>query len=190
MTLFSRALYTVIACALLGASIVLIGVAVWRTSQGFWTGERALDTMLDGIGLVIIAVAVADVGKFLFEEEDVADREMRRPAEARGSRTKFMSVMIVAVSREALVLIAKTSRETMGDVVYPALLMLLAVLALIGLGLFQKLSQNATAAVPPDREDEEDGEPLEREGSAQNPKRGSSRPKRSADPGPMPEPTR
>jgi len=152
MTLFSRVLYTVIAFALLGASIVLIGVAVWRTSQGFWTGEGALDTMLDGIGLVIIAVAVADVGKFLFEEEVIADREMRHPAEARGSLTKFMSIMIVALSLESLVLIAKTSRETMGDIIYPGLLMLLAVLALIGLGLFQKLSQNATAAVPPDRE--------------------------------------
>lgn len=158
MTLFSRLLYTIIAFALLGASIVLIGVAVWRTSQGFWTGDGALDTMLDAIGLVIIAVAVADVGKFLFEEEVVADREMRRPAEARGSLTKFMSIMIVALSLESLVLIAKTSRETMGDVVYPGLLMLLAVLALVGLGLFQKLSQNATAAVPPDREEGEEGE--------------------------------
>lgn len=119
---FSRVLYTVIAFALLGASIVLIGVAVWRTSQGFWT-EGALDTMLDGIGLVIIgAVAVADAGKFLFEEEVIADREMRRPAEARGSLIKFMSITIVALSLELLVLIAKTSRETMGDVVYPGLL--------------------------------------------------------------------
>lgn len=156
MTLFSRVLYTVIAFALLGASIMLIGVAVWRTSQGFWTGEGALDTMLDGIGLVIIAVAVADVGKFLFEEEVIADREMRRPAEARGSLTKFMSIMIVALSLESLVLIAKTSRETMGDIIYPGLLMLLAVLALVGLGLFQKLSQNATAAVPPDRDKGDD----------------------------------
>ncbi|QEL23411.1 GNAT family acetyltransferase [Bosea sp. F3-2] len=152
MTLFSRLLYTVIAFALLGASIILIGVAVWRTSHGFWTGDGALDTMLDAIGLVIIAVAVADVGKFLFEEEVVADREMRRPAEARGSLTKFMSIMIVALSLESLVLIAKTSRETMRDLVYPGLLVLLAVLALVGLGLFQKLSQNATAAVPPDHE--------------------------------------
>ena len=191
MTLFSRVLYTVIAFALLGASIVLIGVAVWRTSQGFWTGEGALDTMLDGIGLVIIAVAVADVGKFLFEEEVIADREMRHPAEARGSLTKFMSIMIVALSLESLVLIAKTSRETMGDIIYPGLLMLLAVLALIGLGLFQKLSQNATAAVPPDREDGEgDAEPLERKRSAQNPKPRSSRPKRSVEPGSMPEPIR
>lgn len=158
MTLFSRLLYTIIAFALLGASIILIGVAVWRTTQGFWTGDGALDTMLDGIGLVIIAVAVADVGKFLFEEEVVADRELRRPAEARGSLTKFMTIMIVALSLESLVLVAKTTRETMGNIIYPGLLMLLAIFALVGLGLFQRLSQNVTAAVPPDHEDGEEKE--------------------------------
>ncbi|WP_332692814.1 GNAT family acetyltransferase [Bosea sp. (in: a-proteobacteria)] len=147
MTLFSRLLYTVIASALLLAAVLLMAVAVARTFTGFWTGEGALDTMLDGIGLVIIAVAVADVGKFLFEEEVVNDRELRRPAEARGSLTKFMTIIIIALSLEALVLITKASRNNMADIVYPALLMLLAVLALVGLGLFQKLSQNATAVV-------------------------------------------
>lgn len=170
MTLFSRILYTAIAFTLLAAAVLLIGVAVWRTTTGYWIGENALDTMLDGIGLIIIAVAVADVGKFLFEEEVVADRELRRPAEARGSLTKFMTIMIVALSLESLVLIAKTSRETMGNIIYPGLLMFLAVTAMVGLGLFQKLSQNATAAVPPDHADEkDDGEP------APAPARGRSR---------------
>lgn len=167
MTLFSRLLYTLIAIALLGASVMLIGVAVWRTATGYWTGENALDGMLDAIGLIIIAVAVADVGKFLFEEEVVADREMRRPAEARGSLTKFMSIMIVALSLEALVLIAKTTRETISDLVYPGLLVLLAVLALIGLGLLQRLSQHTTAAVPPKHRDgAEQAEDAERGPSA------------------------
>ena len=156
MTLFSRLLYTVIAFALLAASILLIGVAVWRTSNGFLTGENALDNMLDGIGLIIIAVAVADVGKFLFEEEVLSNRELRRPAEARGSLTKFMSIMIVALSLESLVLIAKTSRDTMNDIVYPGILVFLAVVAMVGLGLFQKLSQHATAAIPDDVGDDED----------------------------------
>lgn len=158
MLLFSRILYTVIALSLMAAAVLLIGVAVWRTATGYWTGENALDTMLDGIGLIIIAVAVADVGKFLFEEEVIADRELRRPAEARGSLTKFMTIMIVALSLESLVLIAKTSRETMGNIVYPGLLVFLAVTALVGLGLFQKLSQNATAAVPPDHADDDSDE--------------------------------
>ncbi len=126
MTLFSRLLYTVIAFTLLAAAILLIGVAVWRTATGFWTGENALESMLDGISLIIIAVAVADVGKFLFEEEVLSDRELRRPAEARGSLTKFMTIIIIALHLEALVLIAKTSRETMGDIVYPGLLVFLA----------------------------------------------------------------
>lgn len=167
MTLFSRLLYTVIAFTLLAAAILLIGVAVWRTATGYWTGENALESMLDGIGLIIIAVAVADVGKFLFEEEVLSDRELRRPAEARGSLTKFMIIIIVALNLEALVLIAKTSRETMGDIVYPGLLVFLAAVAMVGLGLFQKLSQNATAVVPPDRDGDRCDKPPAREGAAE-----------------------
>ncbi len=152
MNLFSRILYTAIASSLLIAAVLLMSVAVWRTTTGFWTGEGALDNMLDGIGLIIIAVAVADVGKFLFEEEVISDRELRRPSEARGSLTKFMTIMIIALSLESLVLITKASRANMADIVYPGLLMLLAVLALVGLGLFQKLSQNATASLPADQD--------------------------------------
>ncbi|MET3893665.1 hypothetical protein ABIE41_004741 [Bosea sp. OAE506] len=167
MTLFSRLLYTVIAFTLLAAAILLIGVAVWRTATGYWTGENALESMLDGIGLIIIAVAVADVGKFLFEEEVLSDRELRRPAEARGSLTKFMTIIIVALNLEALVLIAKTSRETMGDIVYPGLLVFLAATAMVGLGLFQKLSQNATAVVPPDRPKGKGEKPQARDSAAE-----------------------
>lgn len=158
MTVFSRILYTAIAGSLLAASVMLMIVAVGRTFRGFWTGEGALDTMLDGIGLVIIAVAVADVGKFLFEEEVINDRELRRPAEARGSLTKFMTIIIIALSLEALVLITKASRGDMSNIVFPGLLVLLAVLAMVGLGLFQKLSQNTTAALAPPHEEGEPGE--------------------------------
>jgi hypothetical protein len=155
MPLFSRLLYTTIATTLLAAAVMLIGAAVWRTATGYWTGEAALETMLDGIGLIIIAVAVADVGKFLFEEEVIADRELRRPAEARGSLTKFMTIIIIALSLESLVLITKASRNAMSDIVYPGLLVALAVFAMVGLGLFQKLSQNTTAVVPDLKADDE-----------------------------------
>lgn len=160
MLLFSRILYTAIAGSLLAASVMLMVVAVWRTFTGFRTGDGALETMLDGIGLVIIAVAVADVGNFLFEEEVISDRELRRPAEARGSLTKFMTIIIIALSLESLVLITKASRTTMSDVVYPGLLVLLAVLAMVGLGLFQKLSQNTTATVPEAKEDSDKPAPV------------------------------
>ncbi|RXT55750.1 hypothetical protein B6S44_06525 [Bosea sp. Tri-44] len=158
MNLFSRLLYSAIAGVLLLAAVLLMAVAVARTFTGFRTGDGALDTMLDGIGLVIIAVAVADVGKFLFEEEVIADRELRHPAEARGSLTKFMTIIIVALSLESLVLITKAARDKPADILFPALLMLVAVAALVGLGLFQKLSQHATAAIPDNVDDKESEE--------------------------------
>ncbi len=148
MTIFSRVLYIFISAALISVSVGLMLVASWRTLSQSWKGEGGLDTMLDGIGLVIISVAVADVAKFLFEEEVISDRELRRPAEARGSLTKFMTIIIIALSLESLVLIIKTSRDHISEIVYPALLVLVAVVAMVGLGLFQKLSQNTTAVVP------------------------------------------
>ena len=175
MALFSRLLYSGIAVSLLLASILLMAVAISRTFTGFRTGEAALDTMLDGIGLVIIAVAVADVGKFLFEEEVIADRELRRPAEARGSLTKFMTIIIVALSLESLVLITKSARDKPADILFPSLLMLVAVAALVGLGLFQKLSQQATAAIPDDvGDDEEEPDKTVKQKSRRPPRRAAS----------------
>ena len=185
MTLFSRLLYSGIAGSLLLASVLLMGVAISRTFIGFRTGDGALDTMLDGIGLVIIAVAVADVGKFLFEEEVIADRELRRPAEARGSLTKFMTIIIVALSLESLVLITKSARDKPADILFPALLMLVAVAALVGLGLFQKLSQHTTAAIPDNVEDEDGESEARRKTKSAKAKKGITEPAMRGEPSPV-----
>ena len=185
MTLFSRLLYSGIAGSLLLASLLLMAVAISRTFIGFRTGEGALDTMLDGIGLVIIAVAVADVGKFLFEEEVIADRELRRPAEARGSLTKFMTIIIVALSLESLVLITKAARDKPADILFPSLLMLVAVAALVGLGRFQKLSQHTTAAIPDNVEDEDGESEARRKTKSAKAKKGITEPAMRGEPSPV-----
>ena len=64
-----------------------------------------LDTLLLGRRGSDDCVEIDGVGKFLFEEEVISDRELRRPAEARGSLTKFMTIIIIALSLESLVLI-------------------------------------------------------------------------------------
>ena len=63
MTLFSRTLYAVIAFALLVAAILLIGVAVWRTATGYWTGDNALETMLDGEACIGVGAQPRPVGQ-------------------------------------------------------------------------------------------------------------------------------
>ena len=68
--------------------------------------------------------------------------------EARRSLTKFMTIIIVALSLEALVLVFETKQEQVSALVYPSIVMGVAVLALVGLGMFQWLSSKADALRP------------------------------------------
>ena len=147
---------------LLAFSATLVVVAGYQLIAATVTQVDLLARVLGGIGLVTIAVAVFDVGKFLIEEELVRQRELRSIAEARVSMTKFFSIVIIVLSLEGIVLIFEVKREDVADLVYPAAVMAVAVLALVGLGLFRKLTDQpdpesrraeAAAAQKPDVED-------------------------------------
>jgi hypothetical protein len=93
---------------------------------------------------LIVSLAIADVAKFVVEENVVRDREMRSPAEALRSLTRFMTIIIIALSLEAVVGIFEAGRERHFDqLVYPTMVMVAAVVALVGLGAFQFLSRRS-----------------------------------------------
>ena len=61
------------------------------------------------------------------------ERELRSPAEALRSLTKFMTIIIIALSLEAVVGIFEAGREKQFEqLVYPTLVMAAAVSALVG----------------------------------------------------------
>jgi hypothetical protein len=62
-----------------------------------------LIALLDSIGLIVIAMAVFDVSKFLLEEEVFRIRDKGSLPDARERLTKFLVIIAVAVSLEALV---------------------------------------------------------------------------------------
>ena len=104
---------------------------------------------MNGVGLLIVSLAIVDVAKFVFEENLVRERELRAPAEALRSLTKFMTIIIIALSLEAVVGIFGAGRDKRFEqLLYPALVMVSAVLALVGLGAFQYLSRRARSARP------------------------------------------
>jgi hypothetical protein len=76
------------------------------------------------------------------------DRELRSMREARRSLTKFMTIIIVALSLEALVLVFEMKQGQVSALLYPSVLMGSAILALVGLGVFQWLSSKADALRP------------------------------------------
>ena len=145
---FNKIIYLAIALVLMLLAVALVAEAMWTLVTRTVAGGSNTFNLLHSVGFIIVSVAVFDVGKFLFEEEVLRDRELRSIREARRSLTKFMTIIIVALSLEALVLVFETKHEQVSALVYPSIVMGSAVLALVGLGVFQWLSSKADALRP------------------------------------------
>lgn len=149
--------FLVATVSLLIAAFLLVGYAIWEIVSGLLAAELAsvdrVRRSLDGVGLIIIGFAVVEAGTFIAEEELFRKRELRSTRESRRSITKFITIIVIAASLEALVMVFKTSRDAIQAVIYPAALFTSAMLALVALGIYQWLSSRVedegTAEAPP-----------------------------------------
>src|SRR4051794_29139645 len=112
--------------------------------------DDAGSAILSAIGYVVIAMAVFDVAKYFVEEEVIRGREMRAASEARRSMTKFVSTIAIAVFIEGLVIVFQASKDDLPKMLYPTALLLTAVLIVIGLGIYQRLSAEVEKIVEPE----------------------------------------
>jgi small-conductance mechanosensitive channel len=92
--------------------------------------------------------------------------ERRSAAEARRSLTKFLSTIVIALFLEALVVVFKTAREDVSQLIYPTALLIAAVLVLVGLGAFQRFSASVEEKVGEDDEEEERRDAVKRKTGA------------------------
>jgi hypothetical protein len=137
----ASAVLMLIALALSAYSASLIVTAM----TGSWSD--AGPGLLGAIGYVVIAMAVFDVAKYFVEEEVIRGREMRLASEARRSLTKFVSTIAIAVFIEALVMVFREGNEDVTRLLYPASILLLGVVIILGLGLYQRLSADVEGRV-------------------------------------------
>lgn len=136
-----NAIYLIASLALATISLSMIGYALIEVWKAIPSGGRLIYTMLDAVGLIVISLAVFDVSKYLLEEEVLRrGRELRSPREARQTLTKFLVIIIIAVSLEALVFIFGTGSEHIEHLLYPAALLMASVALIVALGVFQRLS--------------------------------------------------
>ena len=148
MAFASRIAFGAISIAMMliaGGLIVFAGI---QLAAVFWTPESSIGAqLLDSVGYAIIAVAVFEVAKYIFEEEVLNPTEMRHAGEARRSMTKFISTIAIAVFLEALVAIFQTAKEDVANMLYPTLLLFAGVTLIVGLGAYQRLSASAERQV-------------------------------------------
>jgi hypothetical protein len=146
---FNRAAqgYFVVATSfLLVLAALLLLAAVWELLVALVHGDVL--RLLDSAGLVIIGFAIIETSKFIAEEEILRNRELRSAVESRRSLTKFVTIIVIAASLEALVMVFEASRGDVSQAIYPAILFAATMLGLVSLGAFQWLSSRI--APPPD----------------------------------------
>lgn len=94
-------------------------------------------TLLDAIGYTIIAVAVFQVANNFFDTEVIGSRD----TDVRGSTSKFVSTISVAILLEALVAVFKASQESLALMLYPTLLLFGGIALMVGLGVYLHLTK-------------------------------------------------
>ena len=138
--ILSRAVFGVAAGILMLLALSLIVDVVLRFVTAAWSRQSVAISALTGIGYVVVAIAVFDVAKYLIEEEVVRGREMRAAGETRRSLTRFISTIAIAVFLEALVTVFRVSQDDVTQLIYPTMLFVAAILLVVGLGVYQRLS--------------------------------------------------
>jgi hypothetical protein len=145
--------HLVIAALFVCASIALIvigGVQLWKGIQLFdETGvvER-LNAVLASIAVLTVALAALELGQTILEEEVLREAQMSAPTRVRRFLSRFMIVLVVALTIETLVLAFRFGQESPELLPYVAALGLTAAALLAAWGLFIRLNRSAEELEP------------------------------------------
>jgi hypothetical protein len=143
----------VISVLFLVAGIALIGAALVQLWQGIQWMEEAgllqrLNMVLESIAVLTVAVAALELGQTILEEEVHRQAQMSAPTRVRRFLSRFMVVLVVALSIETLVLVFRLSAEDIESLPYAASVGVAAALLLAAWGLFVRLNRAAEELEP------------------------------------------
>jgi uncharacterized membrane protein SpoIIM required for sporulation len=145
--------HLVISLLFIGCALALIsfaGFQLWQGIQpvGALPLPQRLNAVLDSIALLTVAVAALELGQTILEEEVQREAQMSAPTRVRRFLSRFMVVLVVAFSIEALVTVFQFSHEAPTHLPYAAAIGLVAAALLGAWGLFIWLNRSAEELEP------------------------------------------
>jgi putative Mn2+ efflux pump MntP len=143
----------VISVLFIGCALALIGFAGFQLWQGIqpispFSLPQRLNAVLESIALLTVAVAALELGQTIIEEEVQREAQMSAPTRVRRFLSRFMIVLVVALSIEALVTAFRFSHEVPAHLPYAAAIGLMAAALLVAWGLFIWLNQSVEQLEP------------------------------------------
>jgi hypothetical protein len=132
------------------ALIVIAGAQLWQGIQLFdETGViDRLNAVLESIAVLTVALAALELGQTILEEEVQRDAQMSAPTRVRRFLSRFMIVLVVALTIETLVLAFRVSQNAPEQLPYVASIGIAAAALLIAWGVFVRLNRSAEELEP------------------------------------------
>src|SRR5687767_9048664 len=132
------------------ALIVLAGMQLWQGVQPFEGAglQQRLNVVLESIAVLTVAVAALELGQTILEEEVHRQAQMSAPTRVRRFLSRFMVVLVVALSLETVVLVFRVSHEAPEQLPYVASVGVVAALLLAEWGVFIRLNRAAESSSP------------------------------------------
>ncbi len=137
-----------IACALV--LIFFAATELWRAvvpAMDVAVRSR-LNGVLDTIALLTIAVAALELSQTILEEEVQRDAQMSAPTRVRRFLSRFMIVLVVSLSIEALVAVFQFTHDAPENLPYAASIGIMAAALMAAWGVFVKLNRSAEEIEP------------------------------------------
>ena len=148
----------VISMMFVACAVTLIGFSAAELWHGLsFTSEsslrRRLESVLEGIALLTVALASLELGETILEEEVQREGHMSAPTRVRRFLSRFMIVLVVALTIESLVLVFRFGHDAPEHLPYAASVGLMAAALLAAWGVFVRLNRAAEELEPQSIED-------------------------------------
>ena len=132
------------------ALIVFAGVELWEGVAGSAGSMRdRFNTVLEAIALLTIAVAAMELGQTVLEEEiQRSETQLSAPTRVRRFLSRFLIVVVVALSIETLVGVFRMLHENPSQLPNVAAIGIAAAALLLAWGVFVKLNTDAELLEP------------------------------------------
>jgi len=144
------AVQAVVALLFAVASLALIVIATrtgWIALAG-GLDRAAAQEIIEAIGLLAAAVVALQIAQTIAEEEVVRAAHVSGPTRVRRFLSRFLVVVLVALSIEGLVITFRASHEGHELLLYGASIVAAAGFLLAGWGVFVKLNRSAEELEP------------------------------------------
>lgn len=137
-------------------ALLFVALAVLLTVYAAQTAWHAIgsdpeadaQTAIEAIGLLAIAVVSLQIAQTITEEEVVRDAHVSAPTRVRRYLSRFLVVVVVALSIEGLVATFKSLHEDPELLPHAASVLVAAALMLAGWGVFIRLNKPAEELEP------------------------------------------